>query len=69
MIPIVDITVSANAFELGRLLEEVPGIQIELERIVPLQDSIIPLFWVSNADRDQDEITAILAASPLTEDV
>ncbi|WP_435362836.1 helix-turn-helix domain-containing protein [Haloarchaeobius sp. DYHT-AS-18] len=67
MIPIVDITVPGDAFELGRLLEEVPGIRIELERIVPLQDTIIPLFWVSNGD--QAEIEEILRDSALTEEV
>lgn len=68
MIPIVDITVPAEAFELGRLLEELPGIRIELERIVPLRDTVIPLFWVSNG-KDEEEIESILLDSPLTEEV
>jgi predicted DNA binding protein len=67
MIPIVDITVRANDFELGRLLEEIPQIQIELERIVPLRDSVLPLFWTSNGDID--EVIAILEESPLTQKV
>lgn len=69
MIPIVDITVPADSFELGRLLEELPGIRIELERIVPLRDSIIPLFWVSNVDADQKQVENILLDSSLTEEV
>jgi predicted DNA binding protein len=69
MIPIVDITVPADSFELGRLLEELPGIRIELERIVPLQDSIIPLFWVSNGNGEEDQVESILRESSLTEDV
>lgn len=67
MISIVDITVPADAFELGRLLEEIPGIHIELERLVPLRDSVIPLFWVSNGD--EEEIVDILSASDLTQEV
>ncbi|MFC4357238.1 helix-turn-helix domain-containing protein [Halobium salinum] len=67
MIPIVDITIPANAFELGSLLDEIPDIHVELERIVPIYDSIIPLFWVSNGD--EDEIVATLQRSPLTESV
>ncbi|MFC7202156.1 helix-turn-helix domain-containing protein [Haloferax namakaokahaiae] len=67
MIPIVDITVRADDFELGRLLEELPQIHVELERIVPLQDSIIPLFWTSNGKRN--EVISILEQSPLTEEV
>jgi predicted DNA binding protein len=69
MIPIVDITVPAKAFELGRLLEELPGIRIELERIVPLEDSIIPLFWVSNTGGEEELVESILLDSELTEDV
>jgi predicted DNA binding protein len=67
MIPIVDVTVPANAFELGRLLQRLPGARIELEQLVPLENSIIPLFWVS--DGDPEEIETVLQESPLTEDV
>lgn len=67
MIPIVDITVPASAFELGRLLEQLPGVRIELEQLVPIENSIIPLFWVSEGD--PEEIEAILRESPLTEHV
>lgn len=67
MIPIVDITVRASDFELGQLLEALPGIHVELERIVPLRDSILPLFWTSNGD--VEDVVAILEDSPLTESV
>ncbi|MCO8244941.1 MULTISPECIES: helix-turn-helix domain-containing protein [unclassified Haladaptatus] len=67
MIPIVDITVPANSFELGQLLEELPSIHIELEQLIPLRDEIIPLFWVS--DGNQDEIIYTLEQSSLTEEV
>lgn len=67
MIPIVDVTVPAESFELGRLLEQLPGVRIELEQLVPLQNSIIPLFWVSEGD--PAEIESILRQSPLTEAV
>lgn len=50
MVVIADITVPASAFELGRVLDEFPEIQIDLERIVPLHDSIIPLFWITGGD-------------------
>jgi predicted DNA binding protein len=67
MIPIVDVTVPADAFELGQLLHRLPGVRIELEQLVPLENSIIPLFWVSEGD--PEKIEAILRESPLTEDV
>jgi predicted DNA binding protein len=64
MIVIADITVPSNAFELGRLLDEFPNARIELERIVPLRDTIIPLFWVTGSG--PDEILDALTDSPLT---
>ena len=64
MIVIADITVPSNAFELGRLLDEFPNARIELERIVPLRDTIIPLFWVTG--NGTNEILDALTASPLT---
>jgi predicted DNA binding protein len=50
MTVIADITVPADAFELGRVLQDFPNVEVELERIVPLQESIIPLFWISGTD-------------------
>jgi predicted DNA binding protein len=64
MIVIADITVPASAFELGRVLEEFPNARIELERIVPLRDTIIPLFWVTG--ENEDDILPVLESSPLT---
>lgn len=64
---ITDITVPAEQFALGRLLEEYPDIKIELERIVPLQSGIIPLFWVEGGEREALEKT--LQSDPLTQDV
>lgn len=44
MIPIVDITVPTSALELGRLLEQLPSVRTELEQLVPIENSLIPLF-------------------------
>jgi predicted DNA binding protein len=52
-----DITVPADAFALGRVLEGVPEATVELERIVPLREAIIPLFWISGTDPDVIEAT------------
>lgn len=67
MTVIADITVPAGAFPLGRVLDDVPEVEIELERIVPLQEAIIPLFWISGDDpaviettlRDQSETETV----------
>lgn len=50
MTVIAEITVPAEAFVLGDLLESDSDVRVELERVVPLQEAIIPLFWVSGGD-------------------
>lgn len=67
MTVIADITVPADSFALGRVLEDVPEATIELERIVPLQEAIIPLFWISGTD--PDVIEATLREEPTVETV
>lgn len=64
MIVIVDISIPADAFPLGRILGEYPDVEIELERLVPLSDAIIPLFWVDTGNADRIEAT--LDDDPLT---
>ncbi|WP_390207643.1 hypothetical protein [Halocatena marina] len=46
---ITDISIPADQFALGRLLDEYPDIAVELERLVPLREDIISLFWVTGA--------------------
>ncbi|MWG34016.1 helix-turn-helix domain-containing protein [Halomarina oriensis] len=67
MIQIVDITVPADAFELGALVERLPEVHVELERMIPLRDGIAPLFWAANGERE--EIIETLESSPRTEEV
>lgn len=55
MTVIADITVPADVFPLGRILDDVPDVEIELERIVPLQEAIIPLFWITNGETAEIE--------------
>ncbi|RKD94780.1 helix-turn-helix domain-containing protein [Halopiger aswanensis] len=57
MTVIADISVPADAFPLGRVLEDIPGVEIELERIVPLQEAIIPLFWISGGEASTIDTT------------
>lgn len=60
MTVIADVTVPADQFDLGRLLEAYPNVELELERLVPLRTSIIPLFWVDGGS--VEEVTATLRA-------
>lgn len=61
---IAHITVPTDSFALGQILEEYPNVTIRLERIVPLQSEIIPLFWVSGSD--EADIKTALEEHPET---
>jgi predicted DNA binding protein len=50
MTVIAEITVPAETFMLGSLLADRSEIEIELERIVPLREGIMPLLWISGVD-------------------
>ncbi|MBV0922792.1 helix-turn-helix domain-containing protein [Halomicroarcula limicola] len=67
MVVISDITVPSEDFALGNLLDEYPDIDIEIERIVPLQDGVMPLVWVANAPLE--EVEGTIRADSLTKDV
>jgi predicted DNA binding protein len=61
---IANLAIPADSFALGQILEEYPDVSVRLERIVPLQSEIIPLFWVS--DGDGTAIKATLEEHPHT---
>ncbi|WP_284011802.1 helix-turn-helix domain-containing protein [Haloarcula pelagica] len=67
MAVITDIEIPADEFALGKLLEQYPDIDIELVRVIPLRDGIMPLFWVEGAD--PDEIEATIRGDPLAEEI
>jgi predicted DNA binding protein len=39
-------TIPADQFPLGTLFKQLPGVTVELERIIPAQNIVIPYFWV-----------------------
>lgn len=64
---VVDITIPAESFELGRIFSEFRDLSVRFERIVPLRAELLPLLWVANEDRS--EIKAALEEHPQTEHV
>ncbi|WP_227380786.1 helix-turn-helix domain-containing protein [Haladaptatus halobius] len=52
---LVEFSLPATDFVLGRLLTAGTEIQIEFERIVPINANVIPLFWAWNDDLDAFE--------------
>jgi len=59
MVVIADITVPADTFPLGRILDEYPAVEIELERIVPLREAIVPLFWIAGTEPEVIETSLL----------
>ncbi|HZD42475.1 MAG TPA: helix-turn-helix domain-containing protein, partial [Methanomicrobiales archaeon] len=64
---ITDIRVPADAFPLGRILQEYPEVEIELQRLIPARQGIIPLFWV--ASELETDVEETLRADPLVEEL
>ena len=49
---IVEFQVQSRAFELGRILRMEGASTIELERLVPVDESTVPLFWIHEGARE-----------------
>jgi predicted DNA binding protein len=55
-------TVPTDEFPLGSIFATVPGVTVELERIVPRKGEIIPYIWVRGVDID--DVEAAFATHP-----
>ena len=64
---ITDVRVPATAFPLGEVLEAHPDVEIELERLIPTRDEIVPLFWVEAGS--EAAVEASLREDPVVTDV
>lgn len=61
------VTVPAETFPLGTIFETLPGVEVELERIVPGADVIIPYFWVRGVATD--DVKAAFSEHPGVKDL
>lgn len=52
---IADISLPSTTFPLGRVLQSFPNATAELERVVPLRETIMPLLWVEGGDPEAVE--------------
>lgn len=61
----VTLSVAAGAFPLGDVFRALPNAQIELDRVVPSGEALLPYVWVSGEDADTDAaaIRTAIAAS------
>lgn len=50
MVVYAEFEISADRFRIGRAFSHFPGVQVRLDRIVPIGDAVVPFIWVRNAD-------------------
>ncbi|WP_049893853.1 helix-turn-helix domain-containing protein [Salinarchaeum sp. Harcht-Bsk1] len=55
MATVMEFTSPVAEFPLGSVFENLPGVTVELERLIPHETLIIPYFWVRGADTDDME--------------
>ena len=48
-------TVPSNQFPLGTVFEQFPGVTVELERIIPAKDVVVPYIWVRGTESNDVE--------------
>jgi len=54
---ILEFTIGSESFQLGQVLAPAPEMAIELERIVPTGDMVMPFMWATGADHAAFEST------------
>lgn len=64
MTSIAEFTLAASDFPLGTVLESRPAVTMELDRVVPSGDTVMPYFWVHDPDGDMEGIRAAFAQLP-----
>jgi predicted DNA binding protein len=55
MATVLEFTSPAAEFPLGSVFEKLPGVTVELERLIPHETLIIPYFWVRGVDSEDIE--------------
>jgi len=55
MATVMEFTSPAEEFPLGSVFEELPGVTVELERLIPHETLIIPYFWVRGVETEDIE--------------
>jgi predicted DNA binding protein len=64
MVSIAEFTLPATEFPLGRLFADRPDARLELDRIVPSSDTVMPFFWVKDSQGDMPWVRDFFADLP-----
>ncbi|ODR83566.1 hypothetical protein BG842_19270 [Haladaptatus sp. W1] len=52
MVVYAELKIPADGFVIGQAFSSLPDVQVELERVVPTVDTVVPFVWVRGADPD-----------------
>jgi len=52
MATVAEFTLDSNGFPLGTVFVELPGVTVQLERVIPDANSVVPYFWVRGTETD-----------------
>lgn len=55
---------AAPSFPLGRVFEDRSQVTLELDRVVPSGDTVMPYFWVTDPDGDLEGVLAVFQELP-----
>lgn len=50
---VAELIVPADSFPLGVVFASLPDVEVELDRVVPLGDGVVPYFWVRGASVEE----------------
>ncbi|WP_135819699.1 helix-turn-helix domain-containing protein [Halostella litorea] len=64
MTTITEFTLPAAAFPLGRIFADRPEATLELDRVVPMGDTVMPFFWVVDEGGDMESVRETFADLP-----
>ena len=59
MTQLAEFTLEATAFPLGRVFTERPDATLELDRVVPTGDTVMPYFWVGDTGGEMRAVLAV----------
>lgn len=57
MSTVAEFSIPADDFPLGHIFETLSGVTIEIERVVPTNEAILPYFWVRNVPVNRVQTT------------
>jgi predicted DNA binding protein len=66
---LVEFSIATDRFKLGNFIEQHDGLSAELERIVPIDDEVIPYVWVTGPPQILKKLTDKLEESEFTTSV